>query len=72
LDDQWVLALPTGVVLTAPIRFDDEGDAMFSLPEAELLAHVALRDCYPTEMDFRLLPDGGLEIDLGNVVADRH
>jgi hypothetical protein len=72
LDDQWVAALPTGATLTAPIRFDDDGDPVFSLPKAELLAHVALRDCDPTDMDFRLFPDGGLEIDLGNVVADRH
>jgi hypothetical protein len=67
-----VLELPTGAVLTAPIRFDDDGDPMFSLPKAELLAHVALRDSDPTDMDFRVLPDGGVEIDLGTVVADRH
>jgi len=38
---------------------------------AELMVHVALRDCDPTNVDFRLLPDGGFEIDLGNVVVDR-
>jgi hypothetical protein len=37
-----------------------------------LLAHVALRECDPTDMDFRLLPEGGFEIDLGSVVLDRH
>jgi hypothetical protein len=68
----WVLAFPTGAMLTAPIRFDDDGEPVFSLPKAQLLVHVALRDCDPTEMDFRLLPEGGLEIDLGNVVIDRH
>jgi hypothetical protein len=72
LDDQWVLELPTGVTLTGPMRFDDDGDPMFSLPKAELLAHVALGECDPTDVDFRLLPDGGFEIDLGSVVADRH
>jgi len=72
LNDQWVLELPTGATLTAPVWFDDDGDPVFSLPKAELLAHVALRECDPTDMDFRLLPDGGFEIDLGNVVIDRN
>jgi hypothetical protein len=71
-DDHWVLELPTGARLTAPIRFDDDAGPVFSLPRAELLAHVALRGCDPTDMDFMLLPDRGLEIDLGNVVVDRH
>jgi hypothetical protein len=43
LDDQWVLELLTGATLTARIRLDDDGDPVFSLPKAELLAHVALR-----------------------------
>jgi hypothetical protein len=72
LDDQWMLELPTGATLTAPMGFDDDGDPVFSLPRGELLAHVALRDCDPTDMDFRPLPDGGFEIDLGSVVVDRH
>jgi hypothetical protein len=55
LDGQWVLALPTGATLTAPIRFDDDGDPVFSLPKAELMVHsyshsptkyVPLRDCF--------------------------
>jgi hypothetical protein len=45
---------------------------MFSLLKVELLAPVALRDCYPTDMDFRLFADGGFEVDLGGVVIDRH
>jgi hypothetical protein len=71
-DDQWVLELPTGATLVAPIRFDNDGDPVFSLPKAELLAHVALRDCDPTDMDFRILSNDSFEIDLGNVVIDRH
>lgn len=71
LDDQWVLVLPTGATLTGPVRFDDDGDPVFSPPKAQLLAHVALRDCDPTDLDFRLLPEGGFEIDLG-VVVDTH
>jgi hypothetical protein len=42
IDDQWVLEIPTGATLSAPIRFDDDGDPVFSLPKAELLPHVAL------------------------------
>jgi hypothetical protein len=72
LDNQWVLELPTGATLTAPVRLDDDGDPVFSLPKAELLAHVALRACDPTDMDFRLLPEGGFEIDLSDVVIDPH
>jgi hypothetical protein len=53
LDDQWVLELPTGATLIAPIRLDDDGDPVFSLPKAELLTHVALRDCDPTDLDFQ-------------------
>jgi hypothetical protein len=71
LHDQWPLELPTGVTLTARIRFDGDGDPVFSLPKAELLARVASRDCDPTDLDFRLLADHGFEIDLGSVV-DRH
>jgi hypothetical protein len=37
---------------------------VFSFPKAELLARIALRDCHPTDMDFRMLPGGGFEIDL--------
>jgi hypothetical protein len=41
--------------LTAPIRFDDDGDPVFSLPKAELMVHsyshsptkyIPLRDCF--------------------------
>jgi hypothetical protein len=70
-DDQWLLELPTGTKLTAPFRFDDDGDPVFSLPKNELLAHVVLRECDRIDIDFRMLPDGGFEIDLGNVVLDR-
>jgi hypothetical protein len=51
------------------VRFDDDGDPVFSLPKAELLAHVALGDCDQTEMDIntRLSPEGGFEIGLGKV-----
>jgi hypothetical protein len=70
LGDYWVLELPTGATLTAPVRFDDDGDPVYSLPKAELLAHVALRESGPTDMDFRMLPHAGFEIDLGNVVGD--
>jgi hypothetical protein len=72
LDDQWVLDLPTGATLTGSVRFDDDGDPVFSPPKAEVLAQVAFRECDPTDMDFRLLADGGFEIDLGSVVVDRH
>jgi hypothetical protein len=72
LDDWWVLELPPGATLTAPIRFDEDGDSVFSLPKARLLAQVALRDCDPTDMDFRLLSDGGFEIDLSGVVVDAY
>jgi hypothetical protein len=70
--NQWVLELPTGATLTAPMCFDEYGDPVFSLPKTELLAHVALRDCGPTDMDFRLLPDGSFGIDLGSVVVGGH
>ena len=70
--DYWVLKIPTGTTLTAPIWFDDDGDPLFSSPKAQLLAHVALRECDPTDVDSNQFPDGSLEIDLGNVVVDRH
>jgi hypothetical protein len=71
--DQWVLELPTGAILTAPMAFDSDGDLVFSLPKDELRAYVALPvEIDPTEMDFRLLPDGGFEIDLSKVVVDWH
>jgi hypothetical protein len=60
LSDHWVLELATEATLSALIRLDDDGDPVFSLPKAELLARVALRVCDPTDIDFRLLPDGGL------------
>jgi len=63
-----VLKIPTGTTLTAPIWFDDDGDPLFSSPKAQLLAHVALRECDPTDVDSNQFPDGSLEIDLGNVV----
>jgi hypothetical protein len=72
IDDQWILELPTGATLTAPIRFDSDGDPLFSLPKFQFLKHVALRDCDPTDVDFRILPDDGFEIDLGRVFADGH
>jgi hypothetical protein len=53
---------------SAPIRFDDDGDPVFTLPLAELRNHVTLREQHAGEMDFRLLADGGLEIDLASVV----
>jgi hypothetical protein len=62
LGDQWVLELPSGAMLTAPVRFDDDADPVFSPPKNELLVHVALRECDPSDVDFRLLSDGGLEI----------
>jgi hypothetical protein len=43
------------------------GDPVFSLRKKALPAHVAGRECDPTDMDFRLSPDGSSEIDLGNV-----
>jgi hypothetical protein len=32
------------------------GHAVFSIPEKELLAHIALRECDTSDMDFKLLP----------------
>jgi hypothetical protein len=37
-----------------------------------LAAHRTGCNCDPTDMDFRLLRDGGFEIDLGSVTIDRN
>jgi hypothetical protein len=68
LQDHWVLELPNGATFSAPIWFDEDGDPVFSLPLAELRRHIALREQHAGEIDFRLLTDGGLEIDLGDAV----
>jgi hypothetical protein len=68
LQDHWMLELPNGATFSAPIRFDDDGDPVFSLPLAELRNHVPLREQHAGELDFRLLSDCGPEVDLGDAV----
>jgi hypothetical protein len=71
--NQCILELPTGALLCALATLETNGDPVFSLPLDQLLAHIALPyKVNPTEMDFRLLPDGVLEIDLGNIVINPH
>jgi hypothetical protein len=53
LENHWVLELPSGATFSAPARFDDDEDPVFSLPRAELSNHVALREQKAREMDFR-------------------
>jgi hypothetical protein len=52
------------VTFSAPMRYDNDGDPVFSVPKKELPAHVALRECDASDMDFRILSDRGLQIDL--------
>jgi hypothetical protein len=57
--NQWILELLTAALLIAPATLDGNGEPVFSVPLDELLAHVALpSEVDPTEVDFRLMPDG--------------
>jgi hypothetical protein len=53
LEDHWVLEFPSGATFSAPVRFDDDENPIFSLPRAELRNHIALREQKAREMDFR-------------------
>lgn len=46
-----------------------DSDSVFSLPNSDLLVHIALRDCRLPDVDFHLLTDVSFQVDRGTRAA---